>query len=62
MLNTWRLSESHYALFTDKPHVETATMQAALSHMADYAKDNRLLTMQYAGPEKVFVIGFCTIF
>ncbi|MCL6448233.1 MAG: hypothetical protein K6U04_08790 [Armatimonadetes bacterium] len=52
MVQTWRLSESHYALFTDNPHVETAARQAGLSPMADYAKDGKLLAVQYAGPEE----------
>ena len=52
MLQTWRLSESRLALLTDNPHVEAAAQQAGLAHMADYAKDGRLLAVQYAGPEK----------
>ncbi|MCL6559616.1 MAG: hypothetical protein K6U74_12620 [Firmicutes bacterium] len=52
MLYTWRLSESRYALLTDNPHVEAAARQAGLSHMADYAKDGKLLAVQYAGPEE----------
>ncbi len=40
MIQTWRLSESRHALFTDNPHVEAAAQEAGLSHMADYAKPN----------------------
>ncbi|MGB9904727.1 MAG: hypothetical protein ACPLQO_08700 [Desulfotomaculales bacterium] len=61
MVRTWRSSESRHALLTDNPRVEAAARQAGLSHMADYAKGGRLLAVQYAGPEKVFVIVFCTI-
>lgn len=60
MLQTWRLSESRYALLTDNPHVELAAQQAGLSHMADYAKGRRLTAVQYAGPEESYVIYFCT--
>lgn len=52
MVQTWRLSESHYTLYTDNPHVEAAARQAGLTHMADYAKDGKLLAVQYAGPEE----------
>lgn len=52
MIQTWRLSESRHALLTDNPHVEAAARQAGLSHMADYAKDGKLLAAQYAGPEE----------
>ena len=52
MIQTWRLSDSRHALFTDNLHVEAAAWQAGLSHMADYAKDGRLIAVQYAGPEE----------
>ena len=52
MVQIWRLSDSRHALLTDNPHVENAAQQADLSHMADYAKDGRLLAVQYAGPEE----------
>ena len=52
MIQTWRLSESCYALYTDNPHVEKAALEAGLSHMADYAKDGKFLAVQYAGPEE----------
>jgi hypothetical protein len=52
MLQTWCLSEFRLALFTDNPRVEAAAQEAGLSHMADYAKDGRLLGVQYAGTEE----------
>lgn len=52
MLKTWKLTEPRHALLTDNPHVENATRQASLSHMTDYAKDGKLLAVQYTGPEK----------
>lgn len=62
MVKTWHLSDSRLALLTNNPHVETAAQQAGLSHMADYAKDGKLLTVQYAGPEEaVKVVAACEV-
>ena len=52
MVKVWKLAGSRLALLTDNPHVEKAAVEAGLSHMADYAKDGKLLAVQYAGPEE----------